>query len=158
MNNIKPKMAVSNINDFFIFIAIGVIQVAILFLLPSYGIYLLTKSAIAAFAVGIVLYSVFMSFCALSITLSENGIKLNRKFGSPKNISWSNVQGYKEVSPKEVIIFGWLWPIFPPRESTPCMSCYGHFRISYDGGYFYYPPNDKENFIQLMIEYGAKEL
>ncbi|GAB1259288.1 hypothetical protein NBRC116494_37910 [Aurantivibrio plasticivorans] len=158
MNKIEPKMALSNINDFFIFIVVGTLLVGILFVFPSYVIYLLSGSTTAAYCTGIFLYLAFMSFCALSITLSDAGIKLNRRLGGPKNIQWADIQSFQEVSPKEVIVFGWLWPIFPPRESTPCMSCYGHFRISYNGGYFYYPPAEKEKFIQLMEQYGAKKL
>lgn len=101
MNKIEPKIANSNLSDFLIFFIVGALQLGILLALPSYCVYLFTGSAITAYAFAIALYFVFLLFCALSITFCENGIKLNRWFGSQKNIPWSDIEDNQKLHQKK---------------------------------------------------------
>ena len=158
MEEFKPKITTSGFIDFVIFLTFGILQTVIMFALPGYLIFSVTGNEILGWASGAALYIVFTLFIVKSITISESGIDLKRMFGNPKSIPWDRVRGYIEVTPKEVIIFGWLWPLFPAREMTPCMSCKGHVRIQLDDGYFYYPPNDLHRFREALEKHGARKL
>lgn len=158
MEEFKPKLITSGLIDFVTFLAVGLFQAAIMFVLPGYLCYLATGNTTLGVLFGVALYFIFMLYLVNSITISKSGITLKRIFGNPKKVAWECVRGFSEATPKEVIILGWLWPLFPAREMTPCMSCKGHVRIQLNDGYFYYPPRDLMKFIETLERYGAKKL
>jgi hypothetical protein len=158
MEEFKPKLTTSGFGDFMAFFAVGAFQAAVMFVLPGYLTYTATGSEVSGWGVGIVLYGIFLLFSVSSVGISESGIHLKRVFGTPKEVPWGRVRGFIEANPREVIVLGWLWPLFPAREMTPCMSCKGHIRIQLDDGYFYYPPKAMSHFIDALEKYGAKRL
>jgi hypothetical protein len=85
-------------------------------------------------------------FVVWSITVDNNGIRFHRVIGNPKHLSWSEITSIEEVGRHELVLRGWLWPIFPSREMTCCLSAKGHFRISWKSGFCYFPPKDIQQF------------
>lgn len=158
MEEFKPKLTTTGLGDFMAFLAVGAFQTAAMLVLPGYVAYTVTNSETAGWGLGLVLYGVFMLFSVSSVTISESGIRLKRVFGAPKEVPWNRVRGFVEATPRVVIVFGWLWPLFPAREMTPCLSCKGHVRIQLDDGYFFYPPKTMSHFVDALEKHGAKRL
>jgi len=158
MQKIKPKFLCDNLQDTGVTVLVAVVQMAVLFGVPGLLGYWLTGSEGVAWSVVIGMYLLFLSFSVFSISVGEEGIKFNRLFGSPKSLSWADIKEIDEVSPRELIVDGWLWPLFPTREMTPCLSSRGHFKITYHGGHCYYPPEDVELFSALVKQYKSKVL
>ncbi len=158
MQKINPKFSCDNLQDAFIMVSIAIIQMSILFGLPSFLIYALTGSESFSLLTFVFVYILFLSFSVSSISVGEEGIKFKRLFGTPKSLSWSEITAIEPVSPKELIFKGWLWPIFPAKEMSFCLSSNGHFKINYHGGYCYYPPANPENFMAIISQYKSKAL
>ena len=158
MQKINPKFSCDNLQDASITVLIAIIQISILFVLPSFLIYVLTGSESIAWLAFLSIYILFLSYSVFSISVGEEGIRFNRLFGTPKSLSWSEITAIESVSRKELIFKGWLWPLFPAKEMTFCLSSNGHYKIIYHGGYCYYPPANPENFIALISQYKSKAL
>jgi hypothetical protein len=107
-------------------------------------------------AVPAALYLVFLGFSVSSLSLSPEGVRFHRLFGSPKFLPWSAVRSV-EVAPRwELITKGWLWPLFPCREMTASFTSLRHYRISWAGGFCYYPPADAETFEEYVSRHLQK--
>ncbi len=145
-----PKVVTQGVFDALLATLFGLLLVAILCGLPAVLVFLLTQSLIAAAAAFLVVYLGFLAFTVWSLSASERGLRLHRLFGAPRLIPWDQITSVREVGREELILQGWLWPLFPPREFTPCMSSMGHFRIDFDGRHLYYPPRDADLFRQYM--------
>jgi hypothetical protein len=70
--------------------------------------------------------------------------------GARKKIPWANVESIEEASQAELVLRGWLWPRFPPREYTASMTSIGHYRICWQGGTAYFPPKDVQQFLYAV--------
>jgi hypothetical protein len=154
---IKPRILSRGFADFCIvsFVAFPV-QALGLFILPGLIGFLISGSWKFGVAVPVVIYFVFLSFSVSSMTLSADGIRFHRLFGSPKFLPWSIVQSV-EIAPRwEVITKGWFWPLFPCREMTASLTSLRHYRISWAGGFCYYPPADSEAFHQYVTRHLQK--
>jgi hypothetical protein len=126
--------------------AVALVQIAVLFGLPWMLVLIASGSWGLAQFVVTAAYVIFLLFSVWSISLSPEGIRFKRVLGGPKFLAWKDVLVVEPVSRLELILRGWLWPIFPPRELTACLSSIGHYKISWQGGYCYFPPNDTETF------------
>jgi hypothetical protein len=132
------------------------VQALGLFIMPGLIAFLISGSWKFGVAVPAVIYFVFLSFSVWSMTLSADGIRFHRLFGSPKFLPWSTVQTV-EIAPRwEVITKGWFWPLLPAREMTTSLTSLRHYRISWAGGFCYYPPADAEAFRQYVTRYLQK--
>jgi len=137
-------------------ILLGLPTVVLYQILPSAVVYLLTRSSLLACVTYIVIWFTFLAFTVWSIRLSETGIQFVRLFGRPRFIRWEEIIEISEVSRREVIIHGWLWPRFPMREMTPSFSALRHFSIRWGNDCCYYPPDDAESFLRLINEFQNK--
>lgn len=153
MQKISPKIYTDSFQDFLVALSVAIVQIAILFGLPSGITYWLTGSATLALSVMIALYMVFVSFTVFSLSIDDKGVKFHRLFGSPKALSWDDIIKIELASPRELVAKGWLWPLFPAKEMTACLSTHGHFKIIYQGGFCFYPPKDTEAFAAFIRQY-----
>jgi hypothetical protein len=110
-------------------------------------------SALCAALAYLLFYSLGLTFTVWSLQLSVDGIRFMRLLGNPKMLRWTEIIDISEASRKEVVVRGWLWPLFPAREMTPCLSALRHFRIRWHFGYRYFPPADADTFLQMIDEF-----
>ncbi|MBA4369530.1 MAG: hypothetical protein C0403_18035 [Desulfobacterium sp.] len=154
---IKPRFAPRDLIDIFIGIPIGLFQAIVLFGIPGVIVGLVSNNVFMGLLGYCIFYCFFLLFSVWKAKLDDEGILFYRVLGNPKRLRWSEINSIEEVGRKEVVIKGWLWPIFPPREFTPCLSAKNHFRITWDNGFCYYPPKDVEVFTQLFKTYMKKQ-
>jgi hypothetical protein len=147
---IAPRIQPRDLSDGLLSAAIGLFQTAVLFGIPAAAAYLLTRSGIVAFAAFCAAYGLFLSFAVVRISISSEGIRFHRRFGTPKFLAWSRITSVAVAPRSELIVRGWLWPLFPAREMTACLSSLQHYRITWDGGFCYYPPADPSLFEQYV--------
>jgi len=147
----SPKVSTQDGLDAVLAVLLGGLLTAVLFGLPALIAFFFTHSFIVAAATFIVFYLFFLGFSVWSLSASEHGLRLHRLLGGPRLIPWDQITSIREVSRTEVILEGWLWPLFPPREFTPCLSSLGHFRIDFEGRHIYYPPRDVEQFRRVVV-------
>ncbi len=149
---VKPKIWSSDMLDFCIcFFIVAPVQLSMLFGIPALIVYFLTHSSDQTFLAIILIYFIFISFSVWNLTLSADGIRFHRLFGSPKFLPWNRVASIEKAPRWELIVRGWLWPLFPAREMTTSLSSIGHYRIKWADGYCYFPPscpNDFEKYIK----------
>ena len=147
---IAPRIQPRGLADGLLSAVIGLVQVAVLFGIPALAAYLLTRSGIIAFAAFCAAYGLFLSFSVVRISVSSEGIRFHRWFGSPRFLPWQSIIAVTVAPRSELILRGWLWPLFPAREMTACLSSLQHYRITWDGGSCYYPPADPSLFEQYV--------
>lgn len=95
----------------------------------------------------------FYLFRVTHLTLSSEGIRFHRILGGPKFLPWKRVRSIVPASRSEVVLKGWLWPIFPAREMSSSLSSLGHYRIEWDKGSCYFPPTQPEAFEKFFKQY-----
>jgi hypothetical protein len=147
---IAPRIQPRGFSDGFLSAIVGLFQAAVLFGLPALAAYLITHSGIVAFAAFCAAYCLFLSFTVVRISISSLGIRFHRRFGSPRFLAWERITSVAVAPRRELISRGWLWPLFPAREMTACLSSLQHYRITWDGGTCYYPPADPNLFEQYV--------
>lgn len=148
---IRPRILPRDFLDVCLGLPIGVVQTAILFGLPSLLAYILTRSVLVTFAAFCAAYAFSLLFMVRRLTVSTGGLRFHRILGFPKILPWERISSVAPASRRELIIRGWLWPLFPPREITPSLSAIQHFRITWDSGFCYYPPADPHLFEQHVV-------
>jgi len=146
----SPRVATQDGLDVLLAFLVGGLLAAILFGLPALIAFFFTHSFIVAAAAFIIFYLGYLAFSVWSLSASDHGLRFHRLLGGPQLIPWCHITSIREVGRAEVILHGWIWPLFPPREFTACPSSLGHFRIDYDGGHIYYPPRDADQFRQFV--------
>ena len=155
MNNltIKPRLLPRGPADMLLGVSVGVLQAAFLF----YGPAILVGYLFRSFWVGLVVFIViFTAWILLSVTklhLSAEGVRFVRLLGSPKFLAWNEIQSIEPAPPRELVLKGWLWPLFPAREMTFCLSAMGHYRFRYGDRYTYFPPADESAFRGLIAKH-----
>ncbi len=131
---------------------LGPVLMFILISVPASIAYVITSSVLVA---GLTVVGVYIAFVLLSVshlTLSSEGIRFHRMLGSPKFLPWDRVVAITEVSRRELILRGWLWPPFPPKELTTTFTSLGHFKIQWEDGYCYFPPRFPSAFEQYAAD------
>jgi len=68
-------------------------------------------------------------------------------------LKWDDLREVRLARRSEVIWSGWLWPVFPAREMTACLSARDHVRFEGPFGYRFFPPADPQSFLQLVAKY-----
>jgi len=145
-----------SVGDFFTgFLLVFPVQALALLILPGLVAFLLSRSWFVALIPPIIIYFAVIIFTVWSILLTPEGIRFRRLFGVPKFLPWSSISTIEVVTQRELVTKGWLWPLLPAREMTASLSSVRHYRISWHGGYCYYPPADTEAFEQHVRGYMA---
>lgn len=143
----SPRFLPRGIVDFAITTLIAFpIQATGLFVVPAFVTGLLFSSIELALFTAVLVYVLFLLFSVWSVSLSNDGIRFKRMLGGPKFLAWSEVTSVTEVTRWELIRKGWIWPLFPAREMTACLSSVKHYRISWHEGFCYFPPSDTHAF------------
>jgi hypothetical protein len=155
---IKPRTMPRDFMDVLIglFVVLPV-QVVPVFFLPSGLIWWLTGSFLLGFLTFIVIYTVWLCWTVWSLELSSDGIRFVRFCGAPKLLRWDEVTDISEAPRREIVLHGWLWPVFPAREMTPALSALCHFRICWRGGVSYFPPARADEFKRQIDEFRTKK-
>lgn len=147
---VPPRFLPRDALDWVLSITAGLMLTCVLFGIPAAVAFAITGSRGVALITCAVAYGVFLLFSVRRLSLSPSGIRFHRVFGSPRFLPWSAISSIAAAPRAEVVIRGWLWPLFPPRESTPSLSALQHFRIAWDHRVCYYPPADPEMFRQYV--------
>lgn len=154
---IEPRLLPRGPFDAAVGLAIGVLHlfaVIVVALVPTYAVKILTQNSLAvvlAFLVTFIVASLFpYLFVVWRLRCDEEGLEFVRVLGRPRKIPWANVESIEEASEAEVVLRGWLWPRFPPREMTQSITSVGHYRIRWQGGAAYFPPRDVRRFLYAM--------
>lgn len=135
--------------DFFdlaVSILVGSIQAAALFVLPFLMAFFIAKSVLMALLAPIIIYGIFTLYSVRFVMVDAKGITFSRMLGYSKFLAWPEVKNICLAPRRELIWHGWLWPLLPAREMTTSLSSLGHYRISWNGGYCYFPPKDTQLF------------
>jgi hypothetical protein len=150
----KPRIMPRDGWDILIGVPIGFLLLAITGILPSLlvatairagtgsPIYGLIAEALAYF----IMCLAWLLFSVGGATIETNGIRFHRIFGSPRFVSRDIIISIQEATRLDAVLHGWLWPPFPPREATLCLSAKKHFKIEWKNGFCYFPPQDIEQF------------
>lgn len=147
---IKAKVLPDDFFDALLAVIIGSFQTLVLFVIPGILAYLMTSSSVMGYSVSVIFYICFLLLTVWSIELNEEGIQFRSCFGTPNFLGWHEILDVQPASRKELLIQGWLWPVFPMREITTCLSSKGHYRIESTKGIHYYPPKDTNEFEEAI--------
>jgi hypothetical protein len=148
---ISPRFWPRDILDIVIGLPIGVLQVAIVCGLPGLFVFVLSGSLLIAAFTAVIVHSTSLLFVVRRLIIASDGLHFDRKFGSPRFLPWTQIKDISSVSRVEIVLKGWLWPIFPAaREMTSSLTAIGHYRIKWDSDYCYYPPIHRKEFEQYV--------
>jgi hypothetical protein len=147
---IPPRIRPRDIADILIGLPIGIFQAAVCCGVPAFLAFLLSRSLLIAFLIGLLLYGAASLFIVRRLIIASDGLHFKRALGSPKFLSWDRVRDISPASRSEVVLRSWLWPIFFTREATACLSALGHYRITWDTGYCYFPPIHRKEFEEYV--------
>ncbi len=112
--------------------------------------FLASLSILVGVAVASAVYLFFLMFTVWCLTISNKGITFYRLLGQPKFLPWESIKSIALASRRDLIVHGWIWPLLPAREMSPSLTCRGHYKISWVGGYCYFPPADAKDFEALV--------
>lgn len=153
MTSIKPRVLPRDALDILILLfVISPFQLFPLFGVPFLVGTWVTGSIEVGFLMIVAVYVLFLLFSVWSLQVTQEGIKFRRLLGSPKFVPWTKMSSIRAASRTEVIIRGWLWPLFPAREMTACLSARGHVRFEGPFGVRFFPPKDTEGFLKIVSE------
>lgn len=150
-----PRFAPRNLADAVISVAIGLLQIAVLFVLPGVLVYAATGGGSLGLMTGLVLYWVFVLFSVSKVEVGSAGIRFKRLLGGPRFLPWSTITGVAEAPRRELIVHGWLWPLLPPREMSPSCTSLGHYRIGYGERFVYFAPSDAAAFLAAVERFST---
>jgi hypothetical protein len=146
----KPRVAPRDGIDALITTGVGVVQVLALIDIPGMIVLALTRDVRITMLSVVAINILFVLMSVTKIIVSDEGIRLSRVLGGPRLIAWETVKRIEEAPRKELIVRGWLWPIFPPREFTTSLSSLGHYRIEFGERFVYFPPKDEAGFVAAV--------
>ncbi|HEX5442267.1 MAG TPA: hypothetical protein VFW87_00500 [Pirellulales bacterium] len=141
---IKPHLRARGVDDFCIGFLASVPSLVTLLVLPAAVALAVSHSLAATLACPALLYVVFFGFVVSKITLTAQGIRFHRLFGTPKFLPWDSIASIEIAPRRELITKGWL--PFPLRELSPSRTSVGHYRISWGDRFYFYPPADPKAF------------
>lgn len=148
---LKANLAPRDAADALTSIALGVVLVAVIAGLPSVVVWFATDSVRATLAVGFTCALILHMQCVTALEVSDSGLRFIRLLGSPKLIPWSELSSVRAVDPVEVVVWGWCLPPFPAREMSLSFSMHGYFAIRWRNRTAYFPPANREQFVELVV-------
>ncbi|HEY6563874.1 MAG TPA: hypothetical protein VIY86_05225, partial [Pirellulaceae bacterium] len=116
---------------------------------PCFLVYWVSDSVDLALLAFLAIYGVYVMFAVWSLRLDTRGIEFRRFLGRPKFLRWDEMTSIRPATRTEVVKDGWLWPLFPAREMTACLSARDHVRFEWDSGFCFFPPKDADAFLRL---------
>ena len=131
----------------------GLLAATVVMGLPAVSAYLVSDSVEGALVVALLAGGISLLYTVRSIELGPDGIRFRRLLGSPRMLTWIDVDAIVPVERMEVVLRGWLWPMFSPRDASLCLSARGHFRITWGRRWCYYAPKDPSRFQELVQKY-----
>lgn len=146
----KPRVAPRNGTDVLITTGVGLLQVLVLIGIPGMIVLAVTRDLRIAMLSILAINTLFLFMSVTKVIVSDEGIRLSRVLGGPRLIAWESVKRVEEAPRRELIVRGWLWPIFPPREFTTSLSSLGHYRIEFGDKSVYFPPKDAAGFVAAV--------
>ncbi|UUZ54303.1 PH domain-containing protein [Massilia sp. H-1] len=146
----KPRVAPRNGTDVLITTGVGLLQVLVLIGIPGMIVLAVTRDLRIAMLSILAINTLFLFMSVTKVIVSDEGIRLSRVLGGPRLIAWESVKRVEEAPRRELIVRGWLWPIFPPREFTTSLSSLGHYRIEFGDKSVYFPPKDAAKFVAAV--------
>jgi hypothetical protein len=150
---VKPRLAPRSLGDFLMCLPIGVLQATLVFFLPVGLVWYLTGSLGLVALTYLVFVFTWLAWSVTKLELNSHGVRFVRWFGSPKFLSWEEIRAVEVSSPKELILNGWLWPLFPAREMTLSFTARGHYCFRHANGYAYFPPADETVFREFIARH-----
>lgn len=144
---IKPRILPRDALDVVLVLVLLPYQMGVIFGIPCYIVWALTDSSDAVCIAFLIVYGVFLTFVVWSLRFDADGIHFRRLLGKPKLIPWNELRMATVVSRSELVLHGWIWPLYPPRETTFSLSALGHVRFDWPGGYCYFAPADVDQFL-----------
>ena len=90
-----------------------------------------------------IVLAVVLSHRVRHIELDETGIRFARLVGT-KFVPWERVSKIQPASRRDVVLYGWLLPPFPPREATTALTSLGHYRLEWGDRYCFFPPAEAD--------------
>jgi len=139
---ISPRVRPHGLLDFCIVaFIVSPLLLAILFGIPAIAVFIITNSSVAALLAAVLVWIVFALFTVSHLTLSPEGIRFHRVLVSPKFLPWNRIISITQAPRLELILRGWFWPPFPAKEMTTSLASVGHYKIQWDDGFCYFPPN-----------------
>jgi hypothetical protein len=156
---IRPRIMPRDFIDVCLGLPIGILLAALFFGIPALLAFILARSLgvglfpsfFIAFLAYFLAYGFFLLFAVRRLTIAADGLHFHRILGSPKFLSWERISSVAVASRSELVLRGWLWPLFPSREITPSLSALHHYRITWDTGFCYYPPSHAKDFEQHVV-------
>jgi hypothetical protein len=149
-NLVKPRILPRDAIDILVILFVALpLQLFPMFGAPFILVYWASGSVDLAFLAVVAIYGVFMMFTVWSLRLDARGIEFRRLVGRPKFLRWDEITSIRPATRVEVVKDGWLWPLFPARETTACLSAKDHIRFEWDSGFCFFPPEDADDFLHL---------
>jgi hypothetical protein len=153
---ISPRVWSHGLLDFCIVaFIVSPLLLGVVFGVPALVVFIITNSSMAALLAAVIVCIVFALFTVSHLTLSSDGIRFHRVLGTPKFLPWNRVVSITQAPRWELILRGWFWPPFPAKEMTTSLASVGHYRIQWDNGFCYFPPqspNVFEKYVQENLE------
>jgi hypothetical protein len=146
----KPRVAPRNGADALITTGVGLLQVLVLIGIPGAIALALWRDLRIALVCMFAINTLFLLMSVTKVVITDEGMRFSRLLGGPRLLAWDVIDVVEEASRKELIVRGWLWPIFPPREFTTSLSSLGHYRIAFRGNVVYFPPKDEAGFMAAV--------
>ena len=151
MKKVKPRILPRSILDLVIVVIAMFFQILIYFVIPMSIVGYITQNILFSLAVFLIIWGYFIFGGVRYLIIDEEGIIFKRVLGSPKSIPWKNLELVEVSSPINTVLFGWFWPLIPPREMTYSSSSYGHVIFTYnEGKQVFFPPKNTEEFLEVV--------
>ena len=146
-----PRILPQDSRDLVVTLAAAALA-TLVFIVPAVAAGFLTHSSAVGEYVLLGTVVVFLSFSVEKVSIDQAGVRFHRLFGAPKFLAWERIVSVEVAPRNELILHGWFWPPFPAREMTACLSSLGHYRITWDDGYCYFPPADAAQFEAAVVK------
>jgi len=101
------------------------------------------------------LLPIAISTTVFRLEIHREGLRFVRLVGGPRFLAWADITDVSLVPRGELVLKGWLWPPWPPREASASLTALGHYRIRYGNKVRYFPPRDPAAFVSLLSEHGV---
>jgi hypothetical protein len=164
---IKPRILPRDVADVVLGLLVSVpTQVVPVFLFPTLAAFGAARAAgIATEPAWLLAAAVYLgvglgvlSFVIWSLRIDREGIHFVRFFGRPRLLRWAEISAITETARREVVVGAWLWPTAMKHEMTPSMSALDHFRIQWQGGHYFFPPEDAARFLEAINRFRKPEI
>lgn len=153
---IKARVLPYDFVDLLIASVVVVVWVGSLVLISALCLLISFRAAAIAYIAGFALMTFGCLYVVTSLFVGAEGIGFRRVLGKPKRLLWSDILSIEEVSPREVLLHGWLR--LPMRSTMLGMCARHHIRIEWKDGCWYFPPQDVKEFLRVVADFAPHVL